>query len=103
MLEADPLITFLDSNSEPGIIHHSQDGPVHISWLAHHGLVHGSDEDVIRIPQLKDRNVVRPEAPAEAGVSAKHVEPSAEHVDIGFTEPVFGVVDFRKPPCYRRV
>ena len=99
MLEPQRLLALVYADAEPRVVHHAEDGPVHVAGLAHHALVHGADEDAVGVLELEDRDVVVPEAPAEARVAVLHIQAAAEEVDVLLAVSVFGVVDVREAPC----
>lgn len=99
MLEAQIILLQTDRDPEPGIVHHPQNTPIHIPRLDRHALIHTPDKDILRIPQLRQRDIDIPETPAEGGFAPLHVNGPAKQLrPRRLPVPVFGVIDIRQPP-----
>lgn len=86
-------ILFCDGDTEPRVVHHTQDGPIHVLWLETECLIHGSNEESIAVFKIGDGDVEGPEGPAEAGFSPGHVDSAAVECALEVAVFVFCVLD----------
>lgn len=52
VLELETASFFGDGDTEPGVVHHPQDRPVHVSRLSCQSFIHGSDEQCAAVLQV---------------------------------------------------
>lgn len=94
MLKAKDVVFVRDRNSVPGIVHHAENAPVHVTRLKVHALVHGADKYILRCRELGHGDVDVPETPAEAALSPIHVQGSVEELlREGFPIAILHVID----------
>ncbi|CRK36425.1 hypothetical protein BN1708_007025, partial [Verticillium longisporum] len=84
VLKSQLMALLVNDYSEPGVVHHAENAPVHVSGLNHHAFVHATDHDVVGGSNLRHWDVQIPEAPAEARFSPGHVHTATvQHVTVG--------------------
>lgn len=102
VLKEQLAIFFRDRHSEPRVIHHTQNRPVHVFWLETQSLVHSTDEKRVTVCKIRDGNIKGPERPAETGLAPGHVDASAVETAFEVTVFVLGVFDVCEAPCWLR-
>jgi hypothetical protein len=100
VFEGEIAVLLRDRDPEPGVVHHSENTPVHVARLKVHTLVHCADKNILRFGELGHGNVNIPEAPAETALTPLHIESAVvELLRTCFSVTVFGVVDVGQSPA----